>query len=97
VTEFSNPTRLRPPRRHRTDPASSGLVHRHRLDPGGDRQLNRALHAVIVSRRKRHAPTIAYLERETREGKSTREAIRCLKRYLARSLFQALEAMPQTT
>jgi transposase len=78
-------------------PASSGLVHRHRLDPGGDRQLNRALHAVIVSRRKNHAPTIAYIERKTREGKSTREAIRCLKRYLARSLFRALEAMPQTT
>jgi transposase len=78
-------------------PASSGLLHRHRLDPGGDRQLNRALHAVIVSRRKNHAPTIAYIERKTREGKSTREAIRCLKRYLARSLFRALEAMPQTT
>jgi transposase len=77
-------------------PASSGLVRRHRLDPGGDRQLNRVLHTIIVSRRKNHAPTISYIERKTREGKSVREAIRCLKRYLARSLYRALEAMPQT-
>jgi transposase len=76
-------------------PASSGLVVRHRLDPGGDRQLNRALHTVIVSRRKHHAPTIAYIERRRSEGKSPREAIRLLKRYLARHLFRVLEAMPQ--
>jgi transposase len=76
-------------------PASSGRVVRHRLDRGGDRQLNRALHTIIVSRRKQHAPTIAYIERRTREGKSAREAIRCLKRYLARSLYRLLEAMPQ--
>src|SRR5262245_31170777 len=75
-------------------PASSGRVHRHRLDPGGDRQLNRALHTVIVSRRKHHTPTIAYIERKTREGKSVREAIRCLKRYLARHLFRLLETGP---
>jgi transposase len=73
-------------------PASSGRVLRHRLDPGGDRQLNRALHAVIVSRRKNHPPTISYIERKTREGKSVREAVRCLKRYLARHLFRVLEA-----
>jgi transposase len=76
-------------------PASSGLVVRHRLDPGGDRQLNRALHTVIVSRRKHHASTIAYIERRLSEGKSSREAIRLLKRYLARHLFRVLEAMPQ--
>jgi transposase len=78
-------------------PASSGLVVRHRLDRGGDRQLNRALHTVIVSRRKHHRPTIAYIERRLRQGKSPREAIRCLKRFLARRLFRLLEAMPQTT
>ena len=77
-------------------PASSGLVRRHRLDPGGDRQLNRALHTIIVSRRKTHAPTISYIERKTREGKTVREAIRCLKRYLARHLFRLLEAGPMT-
>jgi transposase len=75
-------------------PASSGRVFRHRLDPGGDRQLNRALHAIIVSRRKNHSPTISYIERKTREGKSVREAMRCLKRYLARHLFRVLEAGP---
>jgi transposase len=76
-------------------PASSGRVVRHRLDRGGDRQLNRALHTIIISRRKHHAPTIAYIDRRLAEGKSVREAIRCLKRYLARSLFRVLEAMPQ--
>jgi len=76
-------------------PASSGLVVRHRLDPGGDRQLNRALHTVIVSRRKHHQPTIAYIDRRVSEGKSPREAVRCLKRYLARQLFRLLEGMPQ--
>ena len=76
-------------------PASSGLIVRHRLDRGGDRQLNRALHTVIVSRRKHHQPTIAYIERRLREGKSPREAIRLLKRYLARQLFRMLEGMPQ--
>jgi transposase len=76
-------------------PASSGLVIRHRLDRGGDRQLNRALHTVIVSRRKHHQPTIAYIERRVSEGKSPREAIRCLKRFLARRLFRLLEVAPQ--
>jgi transposase len=77
-------------------PVSSGLVHRHRVDPGGDRQLNRALHTIIVSRRKNHAATITYIERKLHEGKSVRDAIRCLKRYLARHLFRLLEAAPMT-
>lgn len=75
-------------------PASSGMVVRHRLDRGGDRQLNRALHTIVVSRRKHHAPTLAYVDRRLGEGKSAREAIRCLKRYVARQLFRLLEAMP---
>src|SRR5262245_58518929 len=75
-------------------PASSGLTSRHRLDPGGDRQLNRALHTIVVSRRKNHPPTIAYVERRRAEGKSVRETIRCLNRYLARHLFRLLEAGP---
>jgi len=74
--------------------ASSGLVLRHRLDPGGDRQLNRALHTIVVSRRKHDPATIAYLERRRAEGKSVRETIRCLKRYLARHLFRLLETGP---
>lgn len=78
-------------------PASSGQVVRHRLNRGGDRRLNRALHTIIVSRRKHHPDTIAYIQRRQSEGKSTREAIRCLKRYLARHLYRVLEASPLTT
>jgi transposase len=78
-------------------PASSGKTVRHRLDRGGDRQLNRALHTILTSRRKTDPATIAYLERRQRDGKSLREATRCLKRYLARSLYRQLEAMPLTT
>jgi transposase len=77
-------------------PASSGQVVRHRLDRGGDRALNRALHTIIVSRRKHDPATIAYVQRRTSEGKTVREAIRCLKRYLARHLFRILEAGPMT-
>lgn len=77
-------------------PASSGQTLRYRLDRGGDRKLNRALHTIIISRRKGHAPTIAYVERRLSEGKSVREAIRCLKRYLARHLYRMLEATPTT-
>jgi aryl-alcohol dehydrogenase-like predicted oxidoreductase len=51
--------------------------------------------AALVSRRKHHAPTITYINRRLGEGKSVRDAIRCLKRYLARHLFRVLEAMPQ--
>jgi transposase len=75
-------------------PASSGRVIRHRLDRGGDRALNRALHTIIVTRRKHDPATMAYVQRRTSEGKSVREAIRCLKRYLARHLFRLLEAGP---
>jgi hypothetical protein len=73
-------------------PASSGQVVRHRLDRGGDRQLNRALHTIVLVRRQRDAATKRYIERRLAEGKSTREAVRCLKRYLARHLFRVLEA-----
>jgi transposase len=72
-------------------PASSGLTIRHRLDRGGDRRLNRALHMILVTRRRAHPPTIAYIERRKQEGKTSREAIRCLKRYLARGLYRLLE------
>lgn len=72
-------------------PASSGQVVRHRLDRGGDRRLNRALHAIAISRRQHDPRTSAYLERRRAEGKSTREALRCLKRYLARHPFRVLE------
>ena len=72
-------------------PASSGQTIRYRLDRGGDRRLNRALYMILVTRRRTHAPTIAYITRRIQEGKSRREAIRCLKRYLARNLYRLLE------
>ena len=77
-------------------PASSGQTVRHRLDRGGDRRLNRALHTIVLTRRRGDAATIAYIARRVSEGKSERDAVRCLKRYLARSLFRLLEAPPTT-
>jgi transposase len=77
-------------------PASSGHVVRHRLDRGGDRQLNRALHAIILCRRRVDPETQAYIARRVADGKSEREAVRLLKRYLARSLFRLMETMPTT-
>jgi transposase len=78
-------------------PASSGQTVRHRLDRSGDRKLNRALHLILVTRRRTHPPTIDYIERRIGEGKTRREATRCLKRYLARSLYRLLENPPLTT
>ena len=77
-------------------PASSGKVVRHRLDRGGDRRLNRALHTIVLGLRRIDDETKRYIARRVAEGKSEREAVRCLKRYLARSLFRQLEAMPRT-
>jgi transposase len=78
-------------------PASSGQTIRYRLDRSGDRRLNRALHMILVTRRRAHQPTIAYINRRLHEGKSGREATRCLKRYLARNLYRLLENSPATT
>jgi transposase len=72
-------------------PASSGQTIRYRLDRSGDRQLNRALHMIIVTRRRAHPATIAYIDRRIQEGKTRREATRCLKRYLARNLYRLLQ------
>ena len=75
-------------------PASSGQTIRYRLDRSGDRKLNRALHMILVTRKRTHPATIAYIERRVREGKTRREANRCLKRYLARSHYRLLEHGP---
>lgn len=71
--------------------ASSGQVVRHRLNRGGDRQLNRALHTIVMIRQAHHQPTRAYTTRRTAEGKSQREIRRCLKRVVARQLYRLLE------
>ena len=79
-------------------PASSGQTVRYRLDRSGDRKLNRALHQILITRRRIHEPTIQYIERRLREGKTRREANRCLKRYIARQLYRLLEnRAPATT
>lgn len=72
-------------------PASSGQTIRYRLDRSGDRKLNRALHMILLTRKRSHPATIAYIERRIQEGKTRREASRCLKRYLARNLYRLLE------
>jgi transposase len=72
-------------------PASSGQTIRYRLDRSGDRKLNRALHMILVTHKRSHPATITYIERRIQEGKTGREASRCLKRYLARSLHRLLE------
>jgi transposase len=75
--------------------ASTGEVVRHRLSRCGDRQLNRALHTIVLVRMRQDPSTRAYVARRTAEGKSIREIKRCLKRYVARSLFRQLESLPQ--
>jgi transposase len=72
-------------------PASSGQVTRHRLNRGGDRQLNRALHTIVVARLRDDPRTRAYAARRRGEGKSARDIRRCLKRVVARQLFKLLE------
>ena len=72
-------------------PASSGNTRRQRLDQGGNRQINAALHRVIVTRARCHQPTRDYIARRRAEGKTTREAIRCLKRYLTRHVWRLLQ------
>jgi transposase len=76
-------------------PASSGLTTRHRLSRSGDRQLNRALHTITLTRARIDPATRAYLARRTAEGKTTREARRCLKRIIARQLFRHLQHQPE--
>lgn len=76
--------------------ASSGQTTRYRLNRGGDRQLNRALHTVILTRARAEQRTKTYIQRRATNGKSTREARRCLTRYLARHFYRLLENPPTT-
>lgn len=71
-------------------PASSGKTNRHRLDPGGNRQLNATIHRIAVTRARCDPETKRYIERKKAEGKNTREALRCLKRHLARRIWHLL-------
>jgi hypothetical protein len=73
-------------------PASSGKIQRHRLNRGGDRNANSALHLAVLARMRTDARTKAYVARRIAEGRSKLEIIRCLKRYLAREVFALLRA-----
>jgi transposase len=71
-------------------PASSGRTVQHRLNRGGDRALNRAIHTIAVCRMRSCPRTHTYAARRTAEGKTPREIRRCLKRYIARELYRQL-------
>lgn len=69
--------------------ASSGAQVRHRLNRGGNRQLNAILHRIALTQSRCHPPAQAYLARKRADGKTREEAVRCLKRYIARAVFRA--------
>ena len=77
-------------------PASSGRTTRHRLNRGGDRQLNRALHDIVLTRWRICPRTHAYIAKRRAQGKTDTEIRRCLKRHIARELFRAMHARPGT-
>ena len=77
-------------------PASSGKTKRHRLNRGGNRQANAALHRVAVVRLRWHEQTQAYAARRTEEGLSKPEILRCLKRFIAREVYRILLGSPPT-
>jgi transposase len=78
-------------------PVSSGRRDRHRLHRGGDRQLNRALHIIAITRARLDPETRTYLQRKHAEGKTKREALRCLKRHLARRFHRLLTTRHRPT
>lgn len=78
-------------------PASSGKTVRYRLNPGGDRQANNAIHTIAIIRAKHQPETRAYLERRIKEGKTKREALRSLKRHISRELYHRLTVIPLTS
>jgi transposase len=98
VTAGDNPERLRSPASFAAlcgvapIPASSGNTRRHRLSRGGDRQANRALHRIALTRMSHDPRTRAYVARRTTEGLSKMEIMRCLKRYIANEIHRALIA-----
>lgn len=78
-------------------PASSGNHTRYRLDRGGNRQLNAVLHRIAITQLSHHPPARDYYKRKLAEGKTTREALRCLKRQIATTLWKLLQPDPENT
>jgi transposase len=74
-------------------PASSGKTVRHRLNRHGDRDANRALYVIAICRMSRDKRTRTYVARRTKEGKTKKEIIRCLKRYIAREVYRVLASL----
>lgn len=78
-------------------PTGSGMTSgRHRINRGGHRQLNAAIYRTVIVRMQFHQPTIAYVVRRTAEGKSKRDIIRCLKRYVIREVYHLIKTNPRT-
>jgi transposase len=75
--------------------ASSGKAQRRRLNRGGDRQANRALYSIVLSRLRWDTRSRNYIQRRISEGRTPREAIRCLKRYVAREIYQLIKPIPE--
>lgn len=73
-------------------PASTGKIKRHRLNRGGNRQANSALHMIVLVRMRRDERTKEYVNRRLAESLSKREIMRCLKRYVAREVYHAFLA-----
>jgi transposase len=101
IVSFSHPGRCRSDAAFATLagtsplPASSGRTVRHRLNRGGDRALNSAIHTIALTRMRSCPRTQAYIARRTAEGKTAREIRRCLKRYISRELYRTLTACMQ--
>jgi transposase len=76
-------------------PASSGKTTRHRLSRGGDRAANSALHIIAIGRLRTDPRTQAYVAKRITEGHSKLEAVRCVKRYIAREVFALIKQRPQ--
>ena len=97
VTAGQNPTRLRSQATFAAlcgaspIPASSGKTRRYRLNRGGDRAANRTLHMIAVVRMRWCPATRAYVQRRTTEGMSKKDIVRCLKRYIARTVYRAVQ------
>ncbi len=78
-------------------PASSGKTNRMRLNRGGNRQANAALYRVAIVRMRDDNRAKTYADRRTSEGKTRREIVRCIKRFIVREIYRALCVSPQVT
>jgi transposase len=95
IDRFRNPAKLARLAGIAPIPASSGTTNRYRLDRGGNRQLNAAVHRIAITQLRCHQPANDYIARRISEGKTKREALRALKRHLVRTIYNTMS--PTTT